>query len=150
MYLAYKYIKRKRQEKRDRLEEEEEERQRQAAGASGLASDINGVPVSRDGVLGGEEPGRGESIEPLQPGAMVTPSTTVAEKKSKDKKPEPTPEEKAEKKRRMIYRCKIIFGLMMPFTLQGLDTTIVASALPFIAADFSKPFLSVSLTIVTR
>lgn len=141
MYLAYKYIKRKRQEKRDQQEEEEEERQRQAAGTSGLASNINNVPVSRDGVVAGDEPVRGESIEPLQPG---TTPTTVAEKKTKAtkakkaEKAEPTPEEKAEKKRRYIYRFKIIVGLMMPFTLQGLDTTIVASALPFIAADFSR------------
>lgn len=42
-----------------------------------------------------------------------------------------------EKKRRRKYRLKIIFGLVAPFTLQGLDTTIIASALPFIAKDFS-------------
>ena len=45
--------------------------------------------------------------------------------------------EKAErKKRQRAYRYRIIFGLMMPFTLQALDTTIIASALPTIAADF--------------
>jgi hypothetical protein len=48
-----------------------------------------------------------------------------------------TAEEKAEKKKRQrAYRYRIIFGLMMPFTLQALDTTIIASALPTIAADF--------------
>ena len=43
-----------------------------------------------------------------------------------------------EKKRRMKYRLKILFGLVAPFTLQSLDTTIIASALPFIAQDFGK------------
>lgn len=149
MYLMYKYVKRKRQEKREQQEEVEEERQRQAVGASGLASNINGVPVSRDGIVAGE---------PLQPddayGAVTATTAAPAEqalpektlpektlpekKKKKPAKAKPTPEEKAEKKARYVYRFKIIIGLMMPFTLQGLDTTIVASALPFIADDFGE------------
>lgn len=48
-----------------------------------------------------------------------------------------TPEEVAEKKRKNVYRWKIILGLFSPYCLQALDTTIVASALPFIAEDFS-------------
>lgn len=48
-----------------------------------------------------------------------------------------SPEEVAEKKRRNVYRWKIILGLFSPYCLQALDTTIVASALPFIAEDFS-------------
>lgn len=47
-------------------------------------------------------------------------------------------EEAAEKKRRRTYRWKIIIGLFAPFCLQSLDTTIIASALPYIAQDFSK------------
>ncbi|KAK0649799.1 major facilitator superfamily domain-containing protein [Cercophora newfieldiana] len=47
-------------------------------------------------------------------------------------------EERTEKKRRRTYRYKVIFGLFMPFTLQALDTTIIASALPFIAEDFGQ------------
>ena len=49
-----------------------------------------------------------------------------------------SPEELAEKKRRRIYRWKIILGLFAPFCLQSLDTTIIASALPYIAEDFGK------------
>ncbi|KAK1753190.1 major facilitator superfamily domain, general substrate transporter [Echria macrotheca] len=49
-----------------------------------------------------------------------------------------TPEEAAEKKRRRIYRYKIVFGLAFPFMLQALDTTIIASALPYIATDFNE------------
>ncbi|KAK4143488.1 major facilitator superfamily domain-containing protein [Dichotomopilus funicola] len=49
-----------------------------------------------------------------------------------------TPEERAEKKRRRSYRWKIILGLFLPFTLQALDTTIIASAVVFIANDFNQ------------
>lgn len=48
----------------------------------------------------------------------------------------PTPEEIAEKKRRRIYRWKLIAGLFGPFALQALDTTIIASALSDIATEF--------------
>lgn len=48
-----------------------------------------------------------------------------------------SPEQVAEKKRRNVYRWKIILGLFSPYCLQALDTTIVASALPFIVEDFS-------------
>jgi hypothetical protein len=51
-------------------------------------------------------------------------------------KTDPSPDEVAEKKRRRSYRWKIIFGLWCPFALQALDTTIIASALPYIATDF--------------
>ncbi|KAJ5818930.1 Major facilitator superfamily domain general substrate transporter [Penicillium riverlandense] len=61
-----------------------------------------------------------------------------ADPKQEKKKAELSPEELAEKKRRRVYRWKIIFGLFFPFALQALDTTIVASALPFIARDFGE------------
>src|SRR5690242_16006178 len=47
-------------------------------------------------------------------------------------------EDPVEKKRRRKYRWKVLLGLMMPFALQALDTTIIASALPFIATDFGE------------
>lgn len=43
---------------------------------------------------------------------------------------------KEEKRRERIYRWKLIGGLFLPFSVQALDTTIVAGALPFIASDF--------------
>lgn len=59
--------------------------------------------------------------------------------KHKSSKKEPMSEEqRVQRKRRRNYRLKVILGLAMPFTLQALDTTIIASALPFIAKDFSK------------
>lgn len=45
---------------------------------------------------------------------------------------------KAEGRRALTYRLKLIAGLLMPFALQALDVTIVASALPSIAADFGE------------
>ncbi len=36
------------------------------------------------------------------------------------------------------YRIRIISGIFLPFALASLDLTIVASALPWIASDFSK------------
>jgi len=36
------------------------------------------------------------------------------------------------------YRWKLMLGLFLPFSVQALDVTIIASALPFIASDFSK------------
>jgi hypothetical protein len=67
------------------------------------------------------------------------------------KRKEPlTPEEKAEKKRRTIYRWKLVLGLFGPFALQALDTTIIASALARIAQDFrqSKPSCSAALWLI--
>lgn len=42
------------------------------------------------------------------------------------------------KKAARKYRWKIILGLLLPFTLQALDITIIASALPWIAVDFGE------------
>lgn len=36
------------------------------------------------------------------------------------------------------YRLKLMAGLFLPFLVQSLDTTIIATALPFIASDFRK------------
>ncbi|KAH8678109.1 major facilitator superfamily domain-containing protein [Xylariales sp. PMI_506] len=44
----------------------------------------------------------------------------------------------AEKRALRSYRVKIIGGLILPFVLQSLDVTIVASALPWIASDFNE------------
>lgn len=45
---------------------------------------------------------------------------------------------KTAKKVARRYRFKLIFGLFFPFSLAALDATILASALPWIAADFNK------------
>ncbi|KAI9732875.1 MAG: hypothetical protein M1834_003815 [Cirrosporium novae-zelandiae] len=44
----------------------------------------------------------------------------------------------ADKRRRRIYRWKLIGGLMLPYFLASVDTTIVATALTTIASHFNK------------
>ncbi|KAI9648509.1 hypothetical protein NHQ30_003144 [Ciborinia camelliae] len=44
-----------------------------------------------------------------------------------------------DKKEFSRYRWRLTAGLMLPYMVQGLDLTIIASALPFIASDFSMP-----------
>lgn len=97
-------------------------------------------------------PVRTAQIEFTQVGSRPGETAPVKAKDlvEKQKKKTLTPEEAAEKRKRNIYRWKIILGLFSPFCLQALDTTIVASALPFIAKDFSKsPFLFLNHTIRT-
>ena len=43
-----------------------------------------------------------------------------------------------EKKTANRYRWKLVIGLVLPFSVQALDVTIIASAIPFIASDFSE------------
>jgi hypothetical protein len=43
---------------------------------------------------------------------------------------------KDEKRAARRYRWKLIAGLFFPATVQALDTTIIASALPFIGSEF--------------
>ncbi|KAI1873814.1 uncharacterized protein JN550_003083 [Neoarthrinium moseri] len=45
---------------------------------------------------------------------------------------------KAEQRALRKYRWKIILALILPYCLQSLDITIVASALPWIASDFDE------------
>ncbi|KAL4947870.1 major facilitator superfamily domain-containing protein [Aspergillus filifer] len=49
-----------------------------------------------------------------------------------------THEEKAEKRRRRIYRFKLIGALFMPYLLATIDLTIVATSVPFIASHFNE------------
>lgn len=43
-----------------------------------------------------------------------------------------------ERKAATIYRIRVVAGLVFPFSLSALDTTIIASALPWIASDFHE------------
>ena len=116
MYLAYKYAKKKHNQRK-------EER---------LAESGDAVPMNRYSTVTAEEPISGGTV------ADTASAVSNAKHGKEAAKKEPTPEELAEKKRRRKYRLKILLGLVAPFTLQALDMTIVASALPFIAADFSE------------
>ncbi|KAK0624945.1 major facilitator superfamily domain-containing protein [Bombardia bombarda] len=113
MYLAFKYAKRKYREGNERKANDRDD--------------------------GGQQ----QMLEPTSnyaspDGVITAPAPAITSPASKKEKKELTLEERVEQKRRRNYRYKIIFGLMAPFTLQALDTTIIASALPFIAADFNE------------
>lgn len=52
--------------------------------------------------------------------------------------PDPCAACASERRSKLKYRWKVIFGLFLPFTLSALDYTIIASALPWIASDFGE------------
>ncbi|KAK4235818.1 major facilitator superfamily domain-containing protein [Achaetomium macrosporum] len=133
MYLAYKYARKK-------------YRERQAAKAAVQALPDETGPYTQDGPRFNDKSAL--TASPSNDHDRVHSDTSyhspAAEDQSKVRKPDPkaedteTPEERAEKARRRKYRLKIIAGLFLPFTLQALDTTIIASALKFIADDFHE------------
>lgn len=71
--------------------------------------------------------------EATSPGRAESRSTTSHNEGGKEGGGGESP---AESKKRRNHKYKVLFGLALPFALQSLDTTIIASALPFIAADF--------------
>ncbi|KAL3479584.1 major facilitator superfamily domain-containing protein [Aspergillus californicus] len=50
----------------------------------------------------------------------------------------PSPEDQAEKRRRRVYRWKLMGCLFLPYMLATIDLTIVATAVPFIASHFDE------------
>ena len=149
MYLAVKYARKKYKE-------------RQAAKLAGpSAQDPSSAEAQVQVQPGVEQPSEqhvdpmlveaAEAEKPAAPTAPVEPKTEVAV-------PEPavtsgkaetalvSDEEKIQKKKRRQYRIKIIFGLVAPFALQALDTTIIASALPYIAKDFSTTTMPLNIS----
>ncbi len=134
MYLAYKYGKKKYRQRQERLAAAQAE-ETQDAGA--LASTQPPEPPHTGDThdSAADRPHGATTNETVTANA---PSVATSGKDGKGKsKEELTPEQIAEKKRKRKYRLKVLFALVFPFTLQALDMTIVASALPFIAADFS-------------
>lgn len=126
MYLAYKYAKKKYKERKQAKAAETAESPssdaQPAVQQDAMASDqIKNAARSEDETA---EKGE-EKAESTSPESHETPQ-----------------DDSIEKKRKRSYRLKIIFGLVAPFTLQSLDTTIIASALPFIAKDFSTSSLT--------
>ncbi|EPS26760.1 hypothetical protein PDE_01699 [Penicillium oxalicum 114-2] len=64
--------------------------------------------------------------------------STSPQRQESHERPAPSLDEATRKKQRRVYRWKIIIGLFAPFCLECLDTTIIASALPYIAQDFDQ------------
>ncbi|KAK4119111.1 MFS general substrate transporter [Parathielavia appendiculata] len=120
MYTAYKYAKKKYRERQEAGAEQhrvETTQTRSYANKGAHTDSTRFLTASPQSFTASGLPGN--------------PHTTGAE-------PQESPEERSEKQRRRKYRLKIILGLFAPFTLQALDTTIIASALKFIADDFNE------------
>ncbi|KAK0713185.1 major facilitator superfamily domain-containing protein [Lasiosphaeria miniovina] len=131
MFLAVKYVRKKLKERREReTSEEVPERPPTPTGGAFPRSQPQAQQLESDGPVNGTENGNSTAVA----SAVGPRPQTTAVKKAKEE----SPEAKAEKKRRYKYRLKIVFGLTFPFMLQALDTTIIASALPFIARDFNE------------
>ncbi|KAK3385691.1 major facilitator superfamily domain-containing protein [Podospora didyma] len=137
MFLAVKYVRRK---LRERKEENDNNNNNAPPPQETIELSTGTAPQTRDGARTTTDSGTA-----LFPGAEETNIKSISgSNKTASTKPKKTPKERltpeaiAEKKRKRRYRMKIIFGLMAPFTLQALDTTIIASALPFIATDFNE------------
>jgi hypothetical protein len=130
MYLAYKYARKKYRERQQ--EKAEQPPAPKPSGPDGPQSDDTRVLAASP-----------QSFTPTDPSSVPQ---TAENLNTAEPEPKETPEERAEKQRRRKYRLKIILGLFLPFALQALDTTIIASALKFIADDFrqSSPVPSVS------
>ncbi|KAI0884696.1 MFS general substrate transporter [Annulohypoxylon maeteangense] len=75
-----------------------------------------------------------------QDAAQMNVTTTITAGESTDPiyRSKNCPQCKAEEKAANKYRWKLILCLILPYALQALDVTIVASALPWIAADFGE------------
>lgn len=122
MYLAYKYANRKYKERKEAK-----------AAEAGKAPSPESEPGVQQDVAESHQIATTARLE--DNGVETVEEKTKLPSSGKQEKPKEDP---AVKKRRIQYRMKIIFGLVAPFTLQALDTTIIASALPFIAKDFSR------------
>ncbi|KKY15756.1 putative mfs multidrug transporter [Phaeomoniella chlamydospora] len=132
MYLAYKYIKKTKQEKAAKLAEAENR---------SAASKV--IPVPQEGA----KPSSSESeptVETLgdhdqRPRSDIgTASGITNEPHGEDEECSQCGLCKQKKEKRRIYRWKLIIGLMPPFLLASLDVTVVASSLSFIASHFDR------------
>lgn len=81
-----------------------------------------------------ERQGREAPPPPYPPIDMI--ELPLRKQTSREHVTKPPPEENAGERPIEKYRWKIITGLATPFTLQAIDTTIIASSAPFIAEYF--------------
>ncbi|KAF8422725.1 major facilitator superfamily domain-containing protein [Tirmania nivea] len=86
------------------------------------------------------------SIGGLSPSPSSQPINTTGHSEKSGEASTPTLT-KQEKKEVWKYRAKLFAGLVLPFFLNSIDVTIIATALPHIAADFGQ--LSQQSWIVT-
>lgn len=136
MFLAAKYARKKLKERQQRNDKATTELERlsephASSDAKQVTSHWYPPPTTPQTNSSGQgQPSHGQTaVLPIEPHDSAKPLSPLHDEKE-------TTQGRAETKRRRAYRYRVIFGLFMPFTLQALDTTIIASALPFIAEDF--------------
>jgi len=133
MYLAYRYARKKYKERQQAKEAQAVELHGSEAGPSAQQDAVKSTEIENS------------ALSETQTTTTGGDKANIVSSES-NKTPNSDP---VEKKRRMKYRLKVLFGLVAPFTLQSLDTTIIASALPFIAQDFSRHWNTETLAHVT-
>ena len=131
MYLTYRLIKKHKQEKQAHQHAEQAEVP-SAPSTSETKNKDASAHVSQPQIAAATK-----DVEHTDPDTLPT---------RKDSEPQIAREEKLAARR---YRILLIIGLFCPFALQALDVTIIASALPWIASDFRKSFLSQDYTSLT-
>ena len=122
-YLLYKYIRDKR---------------RQRAAADNAANIDSNLPAERN-----EAPVfSGRNDLPDTSTALTSLVDTNARNEhissKHSKSTEDAHDSKAEQRAMRNYRLRLVAGLFFPYLVQSLNTTMIASALPFIASDFSR------------
>lgn len=132
MIVGYRYARRKLQEREARKRAIEVQTHGHDHGAAPTCPSDTAGTAARAGKGAEVLPVCSDASSTLRISNTADPSTRKAGTKML------TPEEQAEKHRRRSYRWKVVLGLFLPFTLQALDTTIVAAALPTIAIKFSE------------
>ncbi|KAF4970650.1 hypothetical protein FZEAL_9995 [Fusarium zealandicum] len=80
----------------------------------------------------------GDPVEMRETHAEATKLASCLHGNQSETSDEPCSTCTSDKKAARKYRWKIILGLVAPFTLQALDATVIASALPWIAGDFGE------------
>jgi len=123
-YLLYKYLRRE-----GSRPCEPREHERPMSQSSGSPLELSYLPGARRGADSGIE-----EISSGQPIVEKPHNQAASERKTVD----PSVICDQDKKAASRYRWKLIAGLCLPFSVQALDATIIASALPFIASDFRK------------
>ena len=74
----------------------------------------------------------------MEDSTIASSEKPVVVRVGEDEESEPSCLSKAEKRAVWKYRAKLFVGLLFPFFLDSMDVTIIATALPHIAADFGK------------
>ncbi|KAK2057604.1 major facilitator superfamily transporter [Colletotrichum caudatum] len=96
--------------------------------AAGAAESASGGPATEEVIYGDKN---GSAAQVAKPSASACGHRH-------DPASGPCPTCKSARRAQLTYRYRVFAGLLLPFVVQALDVTIVASALPWIAADFHE------------